>query len=59
MWTKVAKWIAHAWSKATRETIVNTWNGVGHTTGDHEDNTDSDAKSVMGVGGCDGIYRSK
>jgi hypothetical protein len=30
MRAEVAQWIARAWSKATRETIVNTLNGVGH-----------------------------
>jgi hypothetical protein len=35
--------------------IVNTWNGVGHKAGDQEDKEDSNAISVMWVGG--GKYR--
>jgi hypothetical protein len=47
MQTEVAQWIAHAWSKMTRETIMNTWNGAGHNTGDHEDNEDSGSISAV------------
>jgi hypothetical protein len=46
----ISQWIDHAWSKVTRETIVNTWNSVVHKAGDL-DNKDSDVSSVMGVRG--------
>jgi hypothetical protein len=51
MQAKVVQCIAHAWSKVTRETIVNTWNDVGHKAGDQEDNEDSDTRSVVGLVG--------
>jgi hypothetical protein len=48
MQAKVAQWISIAWSKVTRETIINTWNSVDHKAGD-EDNEDSDRGSVVEV----------
>jgi hypothetical protein len=48
IWAEVAQWIPIAWSKVTRETIVNTWNSVGHKAG-NQDNKDSDKSSVVEV----------
>jgi hypothetical protein len=43
LWAEVAQWISIAWSKMTREAIINTWNSIDHKAGG-QDNEDSDSE---------------